>query len=49
MSYTYSFDTKVDKWDTLSDTFDEMLNELNELDTEDVFIPVADFDVDEVL
>jgi hypothetical protein len=47
---SYSFDTKTDKWETLADTFDEYLNELRELDEdEDVFIPVADFDEDEVL
>jgi CRISPR/Cas system CSM-associated protein Csm2 small subunit len=49
MSYTYTHERTYDKWETLSDTFDEMLDELNEDETEDVFIPVDSFDVDEVL
>lgn len=50
MSYSYSFDRTYDKWATLADTFDVMLDELNETDeTSDVFVSVDSFDVDEVL
>lgn len=49
MSYAYSFDRTRDKWATLADHFDVMLDELNNDDVADVFIPVASFDVDEVL
>jgi hypothetical protein len=50
MSYSYSFDRTYDKWATLADHFDVMLDELNETDeTSDVFVPVDNFDVDEVL
>jgi len=50
MSYLYSFDRTYDKWATLADTFDVMLDELNETDeTSDVFVSVDSFDVDEVL
>jgi CRISPR/Cas system CSM-associated protein Csm2 small subunit len=48
--YTYTQDRKYDKWETLADHFDVMLDELNaEDETQDVFIPVDEFDVDEVL
>ena len=46
---SYSFDKQSDRWSELADGYQSMLDELNELDTEDVFIPVANFDVDEVL
>jgi CRISPR/Cas system CSM-associated protein Csm2 small subunit len=50
MSYTYTHERNYDKWETLSDVFDEMLDELNEdEDTEDVFVSVDDFDELEVL
>jgi len=50
MSYSYSFDRTYDKWATLADHFDVMLDELNETDeTSDVFVSVDSFDVDEVL
>ena len=50
MSYSYSFDRTYDKWATLADHFDVMLDELNETDeTSDVFVSVDNFDVDEVL
>ena len=48
--YTYTTDRNYDKWETLADTFDVFLDELNQEDeTEDVFIPVDDFDELEVL
>jgi hypothetical protein len=49
---SYSFDTKQDRWSDLSDTYQSMIDELNqssEYILEDVFIPVDSFDVDEVL
>jgi hypothetical protein len=50
MSYSYSFDRTYDKWATLADHFDVMLDELNETDeTSDVFVPVNDFDEMEIL
>jgi hypothetical protein len=50
MSYSYSFDRTYDKWATLADTFDVMLDELNDTnDVPDVFVSVDSFDVDEVL
>jgi hypothetical protein len=50
MSYSYSFDRTYDKWATLADTFDVMLDELNDTnDVSDVFVSVDSFDVDEVL
>jgi hypothetical protein len=50
MSYSYSFDRTYDKWSTLADTFDVMLDELNDTnDVSDVFVSVDSFDVDEVL
>jgi CRISPR/Cas system CSM-associated protein Csm2 small subunit len=48
--YTYTQDRTTNKWETVADIFDELLEELNaEDETEDVFIPVDSFDVDEVL
>jgi CRISPR/Cas system CSM-associated protein Csm2 small subunit len=48
--YTYTQDRTTNKWETLADIFDVMLDELNtEDETQDVFIPVDDFDLDEVL
>ena len=48
--YTYSQDRTTNKWETLADTFDVFLDELNaEDETQDVFIPVDDFDELEVL
>jgi CRISPR/Cas system CSM-associated protein Csm2 small subunit len=50
MSYTYTHERNYDKWETLSDVFDEMLDELNEdEDTENVFVDVDSFDEYEVL
>jgi hypothetical protein len=48
---SYSFDTKQDRWSDLSDTYQSMIDELNENDyiLEDVLVPVDSFDVDEVL
>ena len=47
---TYSFDnTNTDRWSELADEYQSMLDELNNDDVADVFIPVASFDVDEVL
>lgn len=47
---SYSFDRQVNKWDTLPDVFDEMLDELNSLnDDEEDFISVDDFDEMEIL
>ena len=47
---SYSFDTKRDKWETLADTFDVFLDELNEQDeTQDVFVDVDEFDELEIL
>ena len=48
--YTYSTDRKYDKWETLADTFDVFLDELNEQDeTQDVFVDVDEFDELEIL
>ena len=48
--YTYTTDRNYDKWETVADIFDVMLEELNSEDeTQDVFIAVDDFDLDEVL
>ena len=50
MSYTYSFDRTHDKWATLADQFDVMLDELNYTDdVSNVFVPVNDFDEMEIL
>jgi hypothetical protein len=47
---SYSFDkTNTDRWSELADGYQSMLDELNSDDLSDVFIPVSDFDVDEVL
>ena len=46
---SYSFDTKSDRWSDLADTYQSMIDELNNEDLESVFIPVDSFDVDEVL
>ena len=46
---SYSFDTKSDRWSDLSDTYQSMIDELAELESESVFIPVDDFDELEVL
>lgn len=47
---SYSFDkTNTDRWSELADGYQSMLDELNSDESEDIFIPVADFDVDEVL
>ena len=46
---TYSFETKQDRWSELADHYTSVLDELAELDTEDVFVQVDEFDVDEVL
>jgi len=46
---SYSFDkVTTNRWEELEDHYQSMLDELNE-DTEDVFIPVDNFDPDEVL
>ena len=47
--YTYSQDRHYDKWATVADTMDVYLEELEEDDTQDVFLSVPDFDLDEVL
>jgi hypothetical protein len=50
MSYSYSFDRTHDKWATLADHFDVMLDELHEADeTSDVFVSVDNFDEMEIL
>jgi len=47
---SYSFDNvKTDRWSELADGYQSMLDELAEHDTDDVFVPVDNFDVDEVL
>ena len=47
---SYSFDkTNTDRWSDLADTYQSMIDELNNDDVSNVFIPVANFDVDEVL
>jgi hypothetical protein len=46
---SYSFDTKTDRWSELADEYQSMSDQLAELDTEDVFIAVDDFDEDEML
>jgi len=49
--YTYSHERHFDKWETLADTFDELLDELNQEseDDSDVFVDVEDFDLEEIL
>ena len=45
---SYSFDkTNTDRWSDLADTYQSMIDELNNDNLSDVFIPVAN--VDEVL
>ena len=47
---TFSFEkANTDRWSELADGYQSMLDELNSDESEDIFIPVADFDVDEVL
>lgn len=46
---SYSFDKQSDRWSELNDSYTSMLDELNNEELESVFIPVASFDVDEVL
>jgi hypothetical protein len=51
---SYSFDTQVNKWDTLPDVFDSYLEELDALESMDKearenLISLPDFDTDEVL
>lgn len=48
---SYSFDKpKTNRWSELNDEYQSMLDELAEVDdTDDVFISVDDFDLDEVL
>ena len=49
--YTYSQDRHYDKWETMSDTFDSYLDELEQEqdETQDVFLNVDDFDELEIL
>jgi hypothetical protein len=50
MSYLYSFERTHDKWATLADHFDVMLDELHDAsDASDVFVPVDNFDEMEIL
>ena len=49
MTYQYTQDCHYDKWATVADTMDVYLEELEEDDTQDVFLSVPDFDLDEVL
>jgi len=46
---SYSFDKRTDRWSDLADTYQSMIDELAESESESVFIPVDEFDVDEVL
>jgi hypothetical protein len=47
---TYSFDnTNTDRWSELADEYQSMMDTLDNESLESVFIPVASFDVDEVL
>jgi hypothetical protein len=47
---SYSFDrVSSDRWSDLSDGYQSMIDELENDDTEIVFVPVDDFDLDEVL
>jgi hypothetical protein len=47
---SYSFDNNnTDRWSELADGYQSMLDELYKDELADVFIPVASFDVDEVL
>jgi hypothetical protein len=47
---SYSFDkVTTNRWEELEDHYQSMLDELNDEDTEDVFIPVDSFDELEVL
>lgn len=51
---SYSFETKVNKWDTLPDVFDSYLEELDALESMDKeakenLLALPAFDIDEVL
>jgi len=46
--YTYTQDRNYDKWETLADNFDVLEDELED-ETQDLFLEVDDFDLDEVL
>jgi len=47
---SYSFDkVTTNRWEELEDHYTSMLDELAESESESVFIPVDNFDVDEVL
>jgi hypothetical protein len=47
---SYSFDkVNSDRWSELADGYQSMLDELSELEAEDTFIPVSNFDEYEVL
>lgn len=48
MKYQYTQDRKYDKWETVSDVFDELEDEL-EQDEQDVFVTVDEFDELEIL
>jgi len=48
MIYQYTQDRKYDKWATVADNFDILEDELED-DTQDLFLEVDDFDLDEVL
>jgi len=47
---SYSFDkVNTDRWSELNDEYQSMMDLLYTEDLESVFVPVASFDVDEVL
>jgi hypothetical protein len=47
--YQYSQDRKFDKWETVSDKFDILEDELEQDDLQGLFLEVEDFDLEEVL
>jgi hypothetical protein len=46
---SYSFDKTYDRWAELSDGYQSVLDELANDELPDVFIPVSNFDVEEIL
>ena len=48
MIYQYTQDRKCDKWATVADNFDILEDELED-DTQDLFLEVDDFDLEEIL
>ena len=49
MTYQYTQDRKYDKWETVSDKFDILEDELEQDDLQGLFLDVEDFDLEEIL